>query len=103
MPYATQAAFAELYVVDAVDAGIDDVLDLENPPPSRGAELPCPAALEFMADVHEAKGKEGVSEAVKVCQYSDSHRRLLPYSRLSFMASFGARSLTRTIPYGKGT
>jgi hypothetical protein len=68
MPYATQAAFAELYVVDAVDAGIDDdVLDLENPPPSRGAELPCAAALEFMADVHEAKGKEGVPEAVKVC------------------------------------
>ena len=47
--------------------GLDDVLDLENPPPSRGAELPCPAALEFLADVHEAKGKEGVPEAVKVC------------------------------------
>jgi len=66
MPYATQTAFAELYVVDTVEAGIDDVLDLENPPPSRGAELPCPAALEFMADVHEARGKEGVPEAVKL-------------------------------------
>jgi len=65
MSYATQADFAELYAVDAVQPGADDVLDLENPPPSKGAELPCSAAIEFMADVHEAKGKEGVSEAVK--------------------------------------
>jgi protein farnesyltransferase/geranylgeranyltransferase type-1 subunit alpha len=65
--YATQGDFAELYAVDAVQPGVDDVLDLENPPPSKGAELPCSAAIEFMADVHEAKGKEGVSEAVKVC------------------------------------
>jgi protein farnesyltransferase/geranylgeranyltransferase type-1 subunit alpha len=66
MPYSTQAAFAELYVVDAIEAGTDDVLDLENPPPSDGAELPCVAAIEFVADVHEARGKDGVSEAVKV-------------------------------------
>ncbi|KAH9996714.1 protein prenylyltransferase [Russula compacta] len=65
MPYSTQVAFAELYVVDAVKPGTDDVLDLENPSPSEGAELPCPAAIEFMADVHEARGKEGVSEAVQ--------------------------------------
>jgi hypothetical protein len=67
MPYSTQADFAQLYIVDAVDAGTGDVFDLENPPPSQGAELPCPAALEFMADIHEAKGGEGVTEAVKVC------------------------------------
>jgi len=65
MPYSTQAAFAELYVVETVEAGTGDVVDLENPPPSQGAELPCPAALEFMADIHEARGKEGVPEAVK--------------------------------------
>jgi protein farnesyltransferase/geranylgeranyltransferase type-1 subunit alpha len=69
MPYSTQAAFAELYVVEAVEAGTGDVVDLENPPPSQGAELPCPAALEFMADIHEARGKEGVPEAVKVCPF----------------------------------
>ena len=56
----------ELYVVDAVDEDVDRVLDLENPPPSEGAQLPCPAAIEFMADVHEARGKEGIFEAVKV-------------------------------------
>ena len=56
----------ELYVVDEADADADRVLDLENPPPSQGAQLPCPAAIEFLADVHEARGKEGISEAVKV-------------------------------------
>jgi len=67
MPYSTEATFAELYVVDAVKADTtDDVIDLDNPPPSQGAELPCPAALEFMADVHEAKGKEGAAEAVRL-------------------------------------
>jgi len=66
MPYSTQAAFAELYVVDAVDEDTDRVVDLENPWPSKGAQLPCSAAIEFMADVHEARGKEGITEAVKL-------------------------------------
>lgn len=66
MPYSTQTAFAELYVVDVIDEDVDSVLDLENPPPTEGAQLPCPAAIEFMADVHEARGKEGIDEAVKV-------------------------------------
>ncbi|KAI0280204.1 protein prenylyltransferase [Russula aff. rugulosa BPL654] len=66
MPYSTQAAFVELYVVDAVEEDVDRVLDLENPPPSEGAQLPCPAAIEFMADVNEARGKEGITEAVKL-------------------------------------
>ncbi|KAH9963002.1 hypothetical protein BC827DRAFT_1369967 [Russula dissimulans] len=66
MPFSTQADFVELYVVDAVEEGTDDdVLDLENPPPSKGAELPCVAAIEFVADIHEARGKDGVPEAVK--------------------------------------
>ncbi len=69
MAYSTQAAFVELYVdeLDELDdEDADRVVDLENPPPSEGAQLPCPAAIEFMADVHEARGKEGISEAVKV-------------------------------------
>ena len=66
LPYSTQAAFVELYVVESVDTDADRVLDLENPPPSQGAQLPCPAAIEFKADIHEARGKEGISEAVKV-------------------------------------
>jgi len=66
MPYSTQAAFVGLYVVDGVDEDVDSVLDLENPPPCEGAQLPCTAAIEFMADVHEARGKEGITEAVKL-------------------------------------
>ncbi|KAI0250699.1 protein prenylyltransferase [Lactifluus subvellereus] len=66
LPYSTQAAFAKQYVVDAVEPGADDVLDLENPPPSESAELPCAAAIEFMADVHEASGKEGIPKAVEL-------------------------------------
>jgi len=33
-------SFAELYVVDVVEEGTDDgVIDLGNPPPSKGAEF----------------------------------------------------------------
>ena len=104
MPYSTQAAFAELYVVDAVKAGTnDDVIDLDNPPPSQGAELPCPAALEFMADVHEAKGKEGVAEAVRVCRFLTRRLTLLPYSPMPLFDSCGVRSHTHTTLFGKGT
>lgn len=46
----------------------DDVIDAENPKPAPGAELPCAAALEFLADVYEREGgKEGVLKAVEVC------------------------------------
>lgn len=40
---------------------VDDIVDLDNPLPSKGAELPVPAAIEFMADIWE---KEGTMEAV---------------------------------------
>lgn len=66
VPYSTQAPFVKQYIVDTVEPRSSDILDLENPPPSEGAELPCGAAIEFMADVHEASGKEEISEAVKV-------------------------------------
>jgi len=99
MPFSTQAAFAELYVVDAVEEGTDDdVLDLENPPPSKGAELPCAAAIEFVADIHEARGKDGVSEAVKVTPSRVSSRRSrmwLSYS-LTFIVVQYWRSLAHT-------
>ena len=104
MAYSTQAAFAELYVVDAVKADTtDDVIDLYNPTPSQGAELPCPAALEFMADVHEVKGKEGVAEAVRVCHFLTRRLTLLPYSPVPLFDSFGVHSHTRTTLFGKGT
>jgi hypothetical protein len=66
LSYSTQATFATQYIVHEAEAGTDDAFDLENPPPSKGADLPCAAAIEFMADVHEASGKEGISKAVEV-------------------------------------
>jgi len=64
--YLTQTPFVRQYIVDSVEPGGNEILDLENPPPSEGAELPCAAAIEFMADVHEASGKEGLSKAVEL-------------------------------------
>ena len=44
-----------------------NVVDLDNPPPAEGAELPVPAAIEFMADIWEKEGtKEGLDKASKV-------------------------------------
>lgn len=72
--YSTQAPFVRQYIVDTVESGGNDILDLENPPPSEGAELPCAVAIEFMADVHEASGKEGVSKAVELWRsLADTH------------------------------
>lgn len=96
MPYSTQAAFVELYVVDAVDEEVDRVLDLENPPPSEGAQLPCPAAIEFMADIHEARGKEGITEAVTVRPFLMFVHTVV--SCVVIAISSGVPSLTRTIP-----
>ena len=103
LPYSTQAAFAKQYIVDAVGAGADDVLDLENPPPSEGAELPCAAAIEFMADVHEASGKEGIPKAVEV-RNADGNQSCwtAPLKLLPFV-SYGDHLPTHTIQSGKGT
>jgi len=44
-----------------------DIVNLENPPPAEGAELPVPAAIEFMADIWEKEGtKEGLDKAFEV-------------------------------------
>lgn len=44
-----------------------DIVDLENPPPSETAQLPCVQAMEFMADVWETEGgEEKTEQAVKM-------------------------------------
>ncbi|KAI0301615.1 protein prenylyltransferase [Multifurca ochricompacta] len=74
MSYSTQTAFAKQYIVDKIEPWDNDVLDLENPPPSSGAELPCAAAIEFMADVHETSGKECIPRAVELWRsLADTH------------------------------
>jgi protein farnesyltransferase/geranylgeranyltransferase type-1 subunit alpha len=52
--YVSEMKFVEPYAGLPSSAGEEsDVMDLENPPPPQGARLPCPAAIEFIADVYE--------------------------------------------------
>ena len=55
-----------------------DVVDLENPQPAEGAELPVPAAIEFLADIWENEGtKEGLDKASEVrCNYLSKNSSL---------------------------
>lgn len=47
-----------------------DIVDVDNPPPSEGAELPAAAAMEFAAEAYEMKGqKEDIAKAVKVSSW----------------------------------
>ncbi|PPR03384.1 hypothetical protein CVT24_012509 [Panaeolus cyanescens] len=44
-----------------------DIVDLENPPPSEGADLPSVQAVEFLADILEEKGSESdINQAVEL-------------------------------------
>ncbi|KAK7462933.1 CAAX geranylgeranyltransferase alpha subunit [Stygiomarasmius scandens] len=65
LPYSTLAPFVQPYTVSHPDT-LDDLVDLENPPPSRGAQLPCPAAIEFLADVYEREGGDSVLKATEL-------------------------------------
>ncbi|KAJ7156951.1 hypothetical protein C8R43DRAFT_997776 [Mycena crocata] len=65
LSFSTVAAFVRPYTVP-LPAGVTDMVDLENPPPGRGAQLPCAAAVEFLADVYEEMGGESVEKAVEL-------------------------------------
>jgi hypothetical protein len=58
MSYNKLSDFVKPYTVAASNYPNADLVDLENPPPPRGASLPCPAALEFLADIYEKEGGE---------------------------------------------
>lgn len=42
----------------------ESVVDLDNPLPSKGAQLPAVPAVEFLADIRESQGR--ISEATEV-------------------------------------
>ena len=44
----------------------EGVVDLENPTPTLGADLPCPIAIEFLADIHEEDGGDAIPKACEV-------------------------------------
>ncbi|KAI0754383.1 protein prenylyltransferase [Daedaleopsis nitida] len=68
IPFASVSSFVEPYTAEQPpQRGMDeDVVDLDNPLPSEGAELPCVAALEFMADIYEKQGADAIGKAVKI-------------------------------------
>ncbi|KAI0074099.1 farnesyltransferase [Panus rudis PR-1116 ss-1] len=63
--YERLRSFVELYTVSQVKPD-QSVLDLENPGPGTTAELPCVAALEFLADIHEKAGGDEVKKAIEI-------------------------------------
>ena len=61
----------------------DSVVDLDNPPPSQGAQLPAVPAVEFLADIRESQGR--IAEAAEVRPPANgpidqSHRHLHHHS-----------------------
>lgn len=69
--YGRVLPFVKLYCVSAAAeawaATGGDIVDVENPPPSEGAELPCVAAIEFLADIYEReKSRDGALKAIEV-------------------------------------
>ncbi|PFH48708.1 hypothetical protein AMATHDRAFT_5561 [Amanita thiersii Skay4041] len=66
MPFSTVIDFVKLYTVP-FDPSRTDIVDLENPPPSKQAHLPCVHAIEFLADIHEREGgQSGIEQAVEL-------------------------------------
>lgn len=68
-PYSSLTAFILPYTTAgrSHSGGAEDVVDLENPLPEADAELPCSAALEFLADIREHEGGAQIHKAVEVC------------------------------------
>jgi len=67
MPYATLHLFVLPYSMPhSPDEAVAEVIDLENPPPSKGSQLPCPAAIEFLADIYEVKGGDCIPKATEL-------------------------------------
>ncbi|EGO29852.1 hypothetical protein SERLADRAFT_433805 [Serpula lacrymans var. lacrymans S7.9] len=74
-PYSQLLLFVTPYSVPrSPDADLVDVIDLENPPPSMGAQLPCVAAIEFLADIHENEGGDDIMKATELWRsLADEH------------------------------
>lgn len=67
IPYANLVDFVKPYATSPHDTPVSDLVDLENPPPARGADLPSPPAIEFLADVYEKEGgTDGLRQAAEV-------------------------------------
>ncbi|KAF7965616.1 hypothetical protein HWV62_42641 [Athelia sp. TMB] len=77
-PYSTLQLFVQPYTVTR-EPGEDmtEVIDLENPAPSKEAQLPCTAAIEFLADIHEVEGGDDLMKATELWKsLADEHDKI---------------------------
>ena len=65
-PYSTQLIFVQPYTTARDDGAVPEIVDLENPLPYKGAQLPCNGAVEFLADIYEAEGGDNLKKATEV-------------------------------------
>lgn len=66
-PFSEVKDFVLPYAHPHNPASSGDLVDLENPPPSKEADLPCPQAIEFVADIYESQGgSENVLKATEL-------------------------------------
>jgi len=66
IPYSNIKIFVEPYSIPRTEAPTREVVDLDNPLPTGGAQLPCPGAIEFLADIYEAEGGESTMKATEL-------------------------------------
>jgi hypothetical protein len=117
IPYSKLQAFVLPYSLPQPPLGTPpEIVDLESPLPSKDSQLPCVAAIEFMADIHEAAGGDDSVKAVEVgyalhefntyltyCSLRDGPMRspVQPVQLLQKPASGYDRS-SRTLRHGPG-
>ncbi|KAG6336999.1 hypothetical protein ID866_2100 [Astraeus odoratus] len=66
-PYSAFTSFVTPYCEaepPQLDDTSTDIMDLDDPLPSQDAQLPCTAAIEFMADIHERLGGDSLRVAI---------------------------------------
>ncbi|KIY48940.1 protein prenylyltransferase [Fistulina hepatica ATCC 64428] len=84
IPYSSLQSFVEMYTRSAPPADRAGIVDLENPGPDENAQLPCVAAIEFLADIYESEGEEGIPKAKELWaslahQYDTVRKRYWDY------------------------
>jgi len=92
--YAAVKTFVEPYT-KPTDPTATEVVDLDNPPPSKQAELPCVPAIEFLADVYESSDEKVQAKEVR---HLFSHSNI----RLSIRSSSGSRWQNSTTEFVEG-
>ncbi|KIK68575.1 hypothetical protein GYMLUDRAFT_36037 [Collybiopsis luxurians FD-317 M1] len=65
IPYSQIITFVHPYTLPLEEQPAD-LVDLDNPPPSKGAHLPCAPAIEFLADIYEAEGGDSILKATEL-------------------------------------